>query len=219
MCIKDLNIIFDTELEQEKLYTKSNLNTKSTLSFTAATHGLMYLTEKDAQFIYDNTDIIPFNAGQYLFLNTYRMQQHFKNIIWLSSIWPGLYFFEQSFMNHYFALNGLVEQRFLFEKVDIIFSQTSSSPIPRKEILREKNPNIIKKNLIVRGATNSLYTPFEPEITDNVEESKQVITTYMDMTKKHTDATILLHFAGFTLNGKQKIDYINKYSNAYQLPI
>ena len=35
------------------------------------------------------------------------MEQHFKNIIWLMSVWPSAYFYEQSFMNQYFNLNGL----------------------------------------------------------------------------------------------------------------
>ena len=60
---------------------QSNLNSNSTLSFGAATHGLMFLTERDAQFIDENTHIVPFNAGQYLFLNCSHMQEHFKNII------------------------------------------------------------------------------------------------------------------------------------------
>jgi len=46
--------------------------------------------------------IYAFNAGQYLFVNSQRMNRHFDNVIWLADQWPGEYFFEQSFLNHYF---------------------------------------------------------------------------------------------------------------------
>lgn len=106
VCIKNLNIIFDKELESEILYTCSPVICKSP-TLLSPTHGIMYLTRKDAEFLYDNPDIIPFNAGQFMFLNSSRMREHFANVIWLKDTWPCEYFYEQSFMNYYFTLRGL----------------------------------------------------------------------------------------------------------------
>lgn len=46
--------------------------------------------------------IYAFNAGQYLFVNSARMLHHMYNVDWLTRAWPAEYFFEQSFLNHYF---------------------------------------------------------------------------------------------------------------------
>jgi len=106
LCIKDLNIIFDKELEPEKLYVCVTEIHRSPLLLTP-THGIMYLTDEDAEFIYDNPDIVPFNAGQFMFLNSSRMKEHFANVRWLKNVWPDTYFYEQSFMNYYFVLKLL----------------------------------------------------------------------------------------------------------------
>ena len=100
LCIRDLNIIFQKDLEPEKLYVCVTEIHKSPLLLTP-THGIMYLSKDDAGFIYDNPDIVPFNAGQFMFLNSSRMKEHFSNIRWLKSAWPDEYFYEQSFMNYY----------------------------------------------------------------------------------------------------------------------
>jgi lipopolysaccharide biosynthesis glycosyltransferase len=57
--------------------------------------------------------IYAFNAGQYLFVNSLRMLQHIHNVDWLSSAWPGEYFFEQSFLNHYFNWYGISDVHLL----------------------------------------------------------------------------------------------------------
>jgi hypothetical protein len=46
--------------------------------------------------------IYAFNAGQYLFVNNMRMLHHMYNVDWMTRAWPGEYFFEQAFLNHYF---------------------------------------------------------------------------------------------------------------------
>ena len=45
----------------------------------------------------------PFNAGQFMFRNSPSMRQHFSNLNWFMSVWPGEYFFEQAFMCYYFC--------------------------------------------------------------------------------------------------------------------
>jgi lipopolysaccharide biosynthesis glycosyltransferase len=46
--------------------------------------------------------IYAFNAGQFMFINSMKMMHHMYNVDWLTRSWPGEYFFEQSFLNHYF---------------------------------------------------------------------------------------------------------------------
>ena len=60
MCVKDLNEIFSYDLTPEKIRTRSPGLASSILSYTSPFHGLMYLTYKDAKFIDDNTEILPF---------------------------------------------------------------------------------------------------------------------------------------------------------------
>lgn len=214
MCVKDLNEIFNYDLTPEKINTKSNLGISSMLSYTSATHGLMYLTHKDAKFIDDNTSVVPFNAGQFLFLNSYRMKLHFENVRWLKNVWPGIYFFEQSFMNHYFVFNYLTDQTFLYKLVSIIFSATT----PQDSDPTLKNQTTKKtRTLVVTGAMNTKYPPIEP-IQSPFKLSK-VNNKYLDYSKKHTDDTLLLHFAGHTLNGPQKLDYISTYAITHELAI
>lgn len=49
-------------------------------------------------------NVKPFNAGQFMFKNTLKMRKHFENVNWLYDIWPGSYFYEQSFLNYYFNI-------------------------------------------------------------------------------------------------------------------
>lgn len=60
--------------------------------------------------------IYAFNAGQFMFMNSPRMLAHFYNIDWLSRAWPDNYFFEQSFMNHYFNTNLISDVQVLLSK-------------------------------------------------------------------------------------------------------
>ena len=194
MCIKDINEIFNNDLTPEKLNTKSN---SSISSHTTATHGLMYLTHKDAKFIDENTNVVPFNAGQFFFLNSHRMKLHFENVRWLRRVWPGIYFFEQSFMNHYFAINDLTDQIPLLEAIHIMSLYPPQLKKPEKK----------RVNTVVTGAMNSKYAP--ALMSQPVGQ--------LDYSKKHTDATVLIHFAGYPLNGAIKLEYIQTYATTHQL--
>jgi len=196
MCAKSLNEIFSHDLTPEKMRIVSPrpaTNRESyILSYTSVFHGLMYLTYKDAKFIDDNTEILPFNAGQFLFLNSRRMQLHFQNVLWLRDVWPGIYFFEQSFMNHYFVFNGLTDRTTLESSVAIIYISNKKTDAVKK-----------KKGLVVTGATNSKFSP-----TDE---------TTVDYNKQHADTTLLLHFAGHALDGVKKLKHIQSYTTTHQL--
>ena len=66
-------------------------------------HSLKFFDETELNYIMNNR-ILPFNAGHFLFNNTKKMQEHFNVVYWLYLVWPGAYFYEQSFMNYYFNI-------------------------------------------------------------------------------------------------------------------
>jgi hypothetical protein len=142
------------------------------------------------------------------------MKLHFENVRWLKNVWPAIYFFEQSFMNHYFVFNDLTDQVFLNKLTSIIFSATT--PQDSDPTLKNQ-PTKKTRTLVVTGAMNTKYPPIEP-IPSPFKLSK-VNNKYLDYSKKHTDDTVLIHFAGHTLNGPQKLDYIDTYSKTYGLTI
>lgn len=82
------------------------------------THSLAFFSAADLKLLKTN-DLEIFNAGQFFFYNTLSMQTHFGNIRWLVNVWPSVYFFEQSFMNHYFVYGELVKYDLLDEIVSI----------------------------------------------------------------------------------------------------
>jgi hypothetical protein len=105
-------------------------------------------------------------------------------------------------MNHYFVFNDYTEQMFLYKSVSIIFSANAAKPTTGT------------KKLVVTGATNSKYSAASPDM-----QLDKVNNKYLDYSKKHTDDTLLLHFAGYTLNGPQKLDYIQTYAMTHELAI
>ena len=85
-----------------KLYVACNVKKVSFTSHGGDYHSLRYFSSEKIQEL-TNANQRPFNAGQFLFINSDVMKKHFENLNWLMSVWPGEYFFEQSFMNHYFC--------------------------------------------------------------------------------------------------------------------
>ena len=91
--------LFDLELDNNIFY--SAIHSASDHLHNTKFHRLVdYDLFKMNEF--RDKGIYAFNAGQYLFVNSQRMRRHFDNVIWLADQWPGEYFFEQAFMNHYF---------------------------------------------------------------------------------------------------------------------
>ena len=228
VCIKDLNIIFEKNLDPEFLYVCSTEIHKSPL-LLSPTHGLMYLSKEDASFINDNPDIIPFNAGQFLFLNSLRMQEHFKNVRWLKNVWPGEYFYEQSFMNYYFVLRSLTKpltkkitdpltnKEFEEQLVSVTFNRQKFDPTTETQLLDFIRIGMAmrgKKIMTVTGATNSNF-------------SKNAAIKYAEMPEgvmsephlMHNDHTVAIHFAATLSSGIDKKTFINMYANAHKLHI
>lgn len=99
LIVGNLNKIFEQQITPNILYSSIH-------KFSHDLHRTDYHTVSPytpnqlAKFSEKN--IFPFNAGQFVFMNTQTMQDHFTNIKNFIDIWNGKYFFEQSFMNTYF---------------------------------------------------------------------------------------------------------------------
>ena len=229
MCIKDLNIIFQKELVPEKLYVCSTPTSKSRL-LTSVTHGIMYFSELDAVTMNENPNIETFNAGQFLFLNSSRMKNHFANVRWLKNVWPGEYFYEQSFMNYYFALKSLTS--LLSVKFSMFPDNMPGMPyMPMMEQqlvavtyntqnlnsefqFSEKTFASQKYKMQVSGATLSNFS--KKELAPVQEVKKEV---FGDPVQMHGDQTVAIHFAAILAKGLNKKEFINLYTNAYKLHI
>lgn len=220
VCIKDLTILFSKQLILGKLYISFTPNHLSP-RLLSPTHGMMYLTKEDAEFLYENTTATPFNAGQFMFVNSARMKKHFENVKWLQLAWTGEYFYEQGFMNYYFVFNQLTKPL-----VDtngdqlIVVTYNPAKPDTADFIQSAVADEIIKKNsvgrkslLVVTGATKSNFS--------KDETFKRMVERGMieDTTKLHNDSTVVIHFAATLPSGKTKKEFINSYANANQLHI
>lgn len=91
--------LFDLQLDSDKFYSAIH-NVSDHLHHTKFHKLVDYDLRKMNEF--RDKRIYAFNAGQYLFVNSLRMMHHIHNVAWVSQAWPGEYFFEQSFLNHYF---------------------------------------------------------------------------------------------------------------------
>ena len=95
--------IFQEDIEDGKLYSMIHGGATRSLHQTKY-HNLVKYSEKDLDRLEDH-GIMPFNAGQFLMVSSRKMEQHFRNILHLVSIWKREFFYEQSFMNLYFNYN------------------------------------------------------------------------------------------------------------------
>jgi hypothetical protein len=241
ICINDLNIIFEKNLDPEFLYVCSTEIHKSPL-LLSPTHGLMYLSKQDASFINENPDVIPFNAGQFLFLNSLRMREHFKNVRWLKNVWPGEYFYEQSFMNYYFVLRSLtkpltrkitrkvlvgvptdhslpslVDKEFEEQLISVTFNRKNYDQKTETQLLdfvRIKMLARSKKIMTVTGAINSSFS--KTAINKYTEIPEGVLNEPLLM---HNEHTVAIHFAATLSSGVDKKTFINIYANAHKLHI
>lgn len=111
ICINEINTLFSTKLTTNKLLTVSNPSVPIT-SHNSIYHGLDIDDPDCLSNIIENKQM-PFNAGQFMFKNSAQMKQHFENIKWFASVWPGKFFFEQCFMNRYFCGYNLTDNNTL----------------------------------------------------------------------------------------------------------
>jgi lipopolysaccharide biosynthesis glycosyltransferase len=117
-CIKDINSIFNTPIKSNIIYSARPLSVEYN-THKSIYHGLSFYTDEDIQKLTEQKQL-PFNAGQFLFVNSKSMKEHFNNILWFMKNWPGEYFFEQSFMNVYFCKNNAADLAGISENVAVL---------------------------------------------------------------------------------------------------
>lgn len=231
LCIKNLNIIFEKPLEPEKLYVSVTKIHRSPL-LLSPTHGIMHLSREDAEFINETPNIMPFNAGQFLFINSSRMKGHFGNIRWLKNVWPDQYFYEQSFMNYYFVLRSLTSPFTVptnasnepepfgtleNQLVSVTFNPSNNTNREEGTLLhfaRMVRVARYKPVMTVTGATNSTFSAEAMFKATVMPEG--LLTAPIKM---HNENTVAIHFAATLPSGLDKKTFMNLYANAHQLHI
>ena len=121
----NISNIFNKEIEPNKFYTAHNTHL-SYESFLTPQHGFECLSHNFVKKM-EQTNQMPFNAGQFMFAPTVAMKQHFNNIKWMISEWTGEYFFEQCFMNYYFCEAQMTDLSVLQEHTKFILTIENSN--------------------------------------------------------------------------------------------
>ena len=100
----DIRDAFDElKMEPKKFYSTVH-DTCLTITHQTFFHTIRRYTEEEMQR-FEEENLLPFNAGQFMFIVSNVMRKHFENILYLVSKWRKNYFFEQAFMNYYFNSN------------------------------------------------------------------------------------------------------------------
>jgi hypothetical protein len=193
VCVKPICELFNIEFDPKYIQVASNPTVKlDAWDTNVVFFGLGYLKPEHKKYI-ETSQVTPFNAGQFMFYNTERMRAHFENIIWLMSVWPGPYFFEQSFMNFYFGLHGLTKKDVLSPRASLISVGTFTEARGVGSVYDRKFVEVNgKKILQVREKLNTVYG------SSFFEEYK--IENYH-----------LIHFIGMTLDGTKKLEFAKKF--------
>lgn len=137
--IDSIDAIFQQELEYNTLYTAYNKNLTFEFHRKNLYHGFKLMDNDTFEQVTKNNQM-PFNAGQFLFKNCLKMKEHFKNVNWFMEVWPGEYFFEQAFMNHYFCANLLTEPKTLDAFIKLIPAGSLAKPLDKELILHFIGP-------------------------------------------------------------------------------
>lgn len=99
LVVGDLSRVFEEKIHPNFIY--SAIHKFSQNIHRTSYHTIQQYTDTHLEML-SRLNIFPFNAGQFLFINTSTMKKHFNNINNFIKKWDGKYFFEQSFMNTYF---------------------------------------------------------------------------------------------------------------------
>jgi len=117
MAAEPISELFNLELNPDKFY--SAIHSASDHLHNTKFHKLVdYDLAKMNEF--RDKGIYAFNAGQFMFVNSLRMLCHIYNVDWMTRAWPGEYFFEQSFLNHYFNWHGISDVHLLDRHVKFV---------------------------------------------------------------------------------------------------
>ena len=100
----DIRDVFDELKMEPKRFYSTVHDTCLTITHQTFFHTIRRYTEEEMQR-FEEANLLPFNAGQFMFIVSNVMRKHFENILYLVSKWRKNYFFEQAFMNYYFNSN------------------------------------------------------------------------------------------------------------------
>lgn len=191
ICTKPLSDVFSSQFESGYIHVASNPAVSMASWETGSVFAsLDYITPEQKSYVESNS-ILPFNAGQFLFKNTEKMKAHFANVLWLVDVWPGKYYFEQSFMNFYFTLNGLSRKNILNSRV--AFVRVIS-------VTQTKQPTGFFSKL---GGEKLFVVP------QSFGDDKSLYRQYPTETPASLDTCTITHFFGASANSAKKISFIN----------
>lgn len=158
------------------------------------------------------------------------MKNHFNNVRWLKNVWPGEYFYEQSFMNYYFAIKSLTSLLSVkFSPFPENMPGMPDMPMMEQQLVavtyNENNKNsefeFAKKTAVspkykmqVTGAMLSNFS--KKELLPKIKPADEIVK---DPVQMHGDRTVAIHFAAKLANSFNKKEFINLYTNAYKLHI
>lgn len=111
----DVSKLFENQLKRDVLYAKKDADFDSLKTYM---HGLCLFGEEDLRR-FAALGQHPFCAGHFLFENTKENRRHFESVLKMMRTWEGSFFFEQSFLNHYFQTNGRYDLSLLDEEIEI----------------------------------------------------------------------------------------------------
>ena len=233
--LKNPEIFFNLNISEGYLYTHSNATAQPIQTLKGyPTHGLMFFSDYQLRFMAENPTVSPINAGHFLFINSSHMQLHFKNVKWFMKVWPSVYFFEQSFLNSYFTFHGLTRLEDFHKLIKIVYPVGKLEESTDQSIdaaIRLDHRNKTQKKLVVINAVQSDYSGYASFTHEEIKKlkddilsatgsfDKMVRHTYENTIKQHDENIVLLHFAGWSCNGMQKLHFETQYINAYQLPV
>lgn len=116
---KPVSELFDLDLDSNIFYSAIHTMGKAQNLHNSKFHKITNYSSLRLTMFRD-MQLTVFNAGQFLFVNSKRMLHHLYNVEWLSRAWPDEFFFEQSFLNHYFNYFYLSDTSTLNDKVKFV---------------------------------------------------------------------------------------------------
>lgn len=190
---QSINYIFDRLTDSENLSVVCNPNL-TRQAFTSVGVSAFFTIDSlsdEKKALVEEKNLIPFNAGQFALMNSRRMKSHFANVRWLQRVWPGNYFFEQSFMNDYFTLNEFCSKTVLENAVKFMTAY-SLDPIKTTHFSLVGNDG-------------------KPKYTVRLNEPE--VKFGKDCESIDVAAFTFVHFIGAALDAKIKLDCVNKFLN------
>ena len=126
---------------------------------------------------YDAEKLSPFNAGIFMFQPNKIMERHFQNVLDLIAAYPknATYFYEQSFMNYYFAKNRAVI--YTIARKDLTMSVDDSKNFPAiLHFAGSGNPNKVPR---MRNYTNT-FLPWVDELIQSWSIANRTVNIAAD---------------------------------------